>query len=162
MSEGPAAARSVLIIAGEVSGDMHAAALVREARAAAPDLHSWGIGGDEMAAAGVEIVHHVRDMAVLGLGEVLRRYPFFRRVFRDLVEQANARRPDAVLSLLNAVNQNLNSSWDAPTEAQLIYLQQAEDRLRDMIDRLNDFVDEDVAEFGLRLRRLGISLLLQG
>ncbi len=93
MSDAP----SILIIAGEVSGDMHAAALVRAIRARAPKTRFYGIGGDAMAAEGVELHQHVRDMAVMGLTEVLARLPFFRRVFRQTLDLARTRRPDAVL-----------------------------------------------------------------
>ena len=89
--------RSVLVIAGEISGDQRAAELIRAAQAHAPDLHFWGIGGDELRAAGMEILYDTHAMAVMGLGEVLRRYGFFRRVFADLVARARERRPDAVL-----------------------------------------------------------------
>ena len=93
--------RSILVVAGEVSGDMHAARLIRRLRERMDggdgDLRVWGIGGDGMAAAGVELRYHVRDMAVLGLSEVLRRYFWFRRVFRDMVRRMEADRPDAVL-----------------------------------------------------------------
>lgn len=93
--------RSILIIAGEVSGDMHAANMIRRVRADAAasggEIRFWGIGGDEMAAEGVELLYHVRDMAVLGLSEVLRRYFFFRRVFHHMLEQMDADPPDALL-----------------------------------------------------------------
>ena len=76
---------------------MHAAHVVREARKRSPDLRVSGIGGDELGAAGVEILHHVRDMAVMGLAEVIRRYGYFKRVFDEMVRVAESRRPDAVL-----------------------------------------------------------------
>jgi len=89
--------RSVLVIAGEISGDQRAAELVRAIQARQPGVRFWGIGGDDLRAAGMEIVYDTHAMAVMGVGEVLRRYGFFRRVFADLVTQARARRPDAVL-----------------------------------------------------------------
>jgi lipid-A-disaccharide synthase len=91
------AGKSVLLIAGEVSGDMHAAGLVRAVKKRNPDVHFFGIGGDELRAAGMEIVVDARDMAVLGLTEVIRRYGFFKRVFADMIELARVRKPDAVL-----------------------------------------------------------------
>ena len=89
--------RSVLVVAGEISGDMHAAQVVRALRSRDPELSFFGVGGDELRAAGMEIIHDVREMAVMGLAEVLRRYGFFRRVFREMVELARTRRPDAVI-----------------------------------------------------------------
>jgi lipid-A-disaccharide synthase len=89
--------KSVLLIAGEVSGDMHAAGLVRAVRKKNPDIHFFGIGGDELRAAGMEIVVDSREMAVMGLVEVIKRYGFFKKVFADMVELARTRKPDAVL-----------------------------------------------------------------
>ena len=89
--------RRVLIIAGEISGDMHAAKLVREIKAIDPTVSFYGIGGDLLEAEGVEVRYHVRDMAVLGLSEVLRRYGFFRRVFNELVAAVKKDPPDMVL-----------------------------------------------------------------
>lgn len=90
-------ALTILVVAGEVSGDMHAAQVVKALQARRPGIHFFGIGGDRLRAAGMEILVDARDMAVLGFWEVLKRYGFFRRVFGDLVREAERRRPDAVL-----------------------------------------------------------------
>jgi len=89
--------KSVLLIAGEVSGDMHAAGLVRAVIKRNPDVEFFGIGGDELRAVGMQIVVDARDMAVMGLAEVIKRYGFFKRVFSDMIELARARKPDAVV-----------------------------------------------------------------
>ena len=89
--------KSVLLIAGEVSGDMHAAGLVRAVRKKNPDVHFFGIGGDELRAAGMEIKVDARDMAVMGLAEVVRHYGFFNRVFASMLDLARTRKPDAVV-----------------------------------------------------------------
>ncbi|MDP2991463.1 MAG: lipid-A-disaccharide synthase, partial [Kiritimatiellota bacterium] len=88
---------SIMIIAGEISGDMHAAALVRAIRRRRPDIECFGIGGANLRAAGMEIHYDVHDMAVLGLTEVLLRFRFFNRVFNAMLELARKRRPDAIL-----------------------------------------------------------------
>lgn len=87
----------VLIIAGEISGDMHAAKMVRDIKARDPDVSFYGVGGDLLEAEGMEVQYHVRDMAVMGLSEVLKRYGFFRRVFAELIEGVDEDPPDAVL-----------------------------------------------------------------
>jgi len=87
----------LLFVAGEVSGDMHAALLLRALRKLDPTVRGYGIGGDELEAAGAELHYHVRDMAVMGFAEVIRRLPFFRRALGRMVELARERRPDAVI-----------------------------------------------------------------
>ena len=89
--------RSVLVIAGEVSGDTLASGLVRAVQARGEEVRFFGIGGEGLRAAGVEIIHDAREMAVLGLAEVIRRYGFFRRVFNEMLALARERKPDAVL-----------------------------------------------------------------
>jgi lipid-A-disaccharide synthase len=89
--------RELLVIAGEVSGDMHAARLIRALRRRDPSLRCYGIGGPRLRAEGVETLHDIRDMAVMGFTEVVRRLAFFRRVLFEMVEVARTRRPDAAI-----------------------------------------------------------------
>ena len=88
---------AIMVIAGEISGDMHAAALVRELRRLRPGLEVFGVGGDSLRAAGMEILVDAREMAVLGLSDVLLKYGFFRRTFQAMLAAAQERRPAAVL-----------------------------------------------------------------
>jgi lipid-A-disaccharide synthase len=87
----------LMIVAGEVSGDMHAARLIAALRQCCPDLSISGIAGDACAAEGVHVYYHVKDMAVMGLTEVLRRYGFFRRVLNEMRAWARKERPTAAL-----------------------------------------------------------------
>lgn len=89
--------KSLLVIAGEVSGDMHAAAVVRALQNDHADVKVYGIGGDHLRQTGMEILVDAREMAVLGFWEVLKRYRFLRGVFNRMVAVARERRPDAVL-----------------------------------------------------------------
>ncbi len=88
---------SLLVVAGEISGDMHLARLVAALRRRQPSLSFWGIGGDECSAAGVETLYGPKDMAVMGVVEVLKRYGFFKRVFEELVARAERERPAAAI-----------------------------------------------------------------
>ena len=65
----------VVIIAGEASGDRLGAGLIRAARARNPDLEFEGVAGEEMRAAGCRPWFDCRDLAVMGLFEVLRHLP---------------------------------------------------------------------------------------
>lgn len=86
-----------MIIAGEISGDMHAAGLVEAIKERCPGAVFFGTGGDKMRSAGVEIFYDVKDMAVMGFTEVIRRFGFFHRVFNEMLAIARERRPDAVV-----------------------------------------------------------------
>jgi lipid-A-disaccharide synthase len=91
------AMKRIMIIAGEISGDMHGARLVSAIKGLMPDATFFGIGGDQMRAAGVEILHDVKDMAVMGFAEVVGRLAFFRRVFNEMLVMARDIKPDAVI-----------------------------------------------------------------
>ena len=76
--------REVLIVAGEASGDLHAAGLARELRATRPELALVGIGGQQMEDAGVELVERAEKLAVMGFLEVLRHVPRHYQLLRTL------------------------------------------------------------------------------
>ena len=105
---------SIMLIAGEASGDLLGAELVSALReevalaAAQPTAdvqplraslapRFFGAGGPRMAEAGVEIAVDMTAHAVIGLGDVLRKYSFFRRVKDQLLDLAIERQPDAVV-----------------------------------------------------------------
>jgi len=106
--------KSYMVIAGEASGDMLAAELVRalreeyaEAKAIPTTdyqpLHTgleprfFGAGGPRMAAAGVDLAFDMTEHSVIGLFEVLQHYFKFRRLFRHLYQLALTRQPDAII-----------------------------------------------------------------
>ncbi len=95
--EEPGLKKSILIVAGEVSGDLHAADVVRAFKARSPETVFWGIGGDQLQAEGVELLQHTDRMGVMGIVEVLKQYRFFKGVFRQLLAEVDQRRPDAAL-----------------------------------------------------------------
>ena len=86
-----------MFIAGEASGDAHAAEVIKCLRAQAPELKIFGAGGPKMKAAGMELLLDLTEHAVVGLVEVLKNYGKFRRIFWDLVREAEKRKPDAVV-----------------------------------------------------------------
>jgi len=85
------------IVAGEASGDLHASEVVRELKKLTPSLEMFGIGGDLLAREGMTLLHHANELGIIGLFNVLRHLPMFRRVFRETVERIAQERPDAVL-----------------------------------------------------------------
>jgi len=89
--------KQVLIVAGEASGDHHAARLVEELHQRDPDVHFAGIGGERMRRAGVEILVDSADMAVVGLVEVLANYRFLKGVLDRMRRELRERRPDMLI-----------------------------------------------------------------
>lgn len=91
---------NILVVAGEVSGDMHAAALIEALRVQSPrPVTCFGVGGDLMREAGVELLFHTDQTAVMGLWEVLKQLNFFRGMMRALEQAMDERKPDMVLTV---------------------------------------------------------------
>lgn len=89
----------IMIVAGEPSGDAHAASLAAALRAAAPhtEFEFFGATGRLMRAEGVETVIDSEELAIMGIVEVGRVLPRFIRAFRALKKAALERKPDAVI-----------------------------------------------------------------
>ena len=81
--------KKILIVAGEASGDRLAAHALRSAQEVALErgsaLDIYGIGGKECAALGAKLYYTDKDVSVIGFAEVVKRYLFFRKVFRTMV-----------------------------------------------------------------------------
>ncbi len=86
----------LLVIAGEHSGDEHAARLVTALRATRPDLRVCALGGNHLAAAGAQLLHDLTASSVVGLVEVLKNYSFFKALFDATADWIAAHRPRAV------------------------------------------------------------------
>ncbi|MDX2286041.1 MAG: lipid-A-disaccharide synthase [Bacteroidia bacterium] len=84
-------------IAGEDSGDLHTAGLIGALRERHPALALRGVGGDRMAAAGVELLAHVRDINFMGFWEVVKHLGTIRRLFRQTEADIRAWKPDAAV-----------------------------------------------------------------
>jgi len=85
------------IVAGEASGDLHASEVVRELKHLDPTLQTFGIGGDLLAREGMRILHHAREMGIVGLFNVVRHLGMFRRILNELTETIAREKPDAVM-----------------------------------------------------------------
>jgi lipid-A-disaccharide synthase len=84
--------KSILVIAGEASGDLHGASLIRELKKLDCSLKIFGIGGDKMKAEGMELIYHIDKMAFLGFVEVIKHLPFIKKVQRDLIAEVKKRK----------------------------------------------------------------------
>ena len=89
----------VYLVAGELSGDILGAGLMRELKARHPDVEFRGIGGPRMQAEGMESRFPLETLAVMGLVEVLKHLPELIRVRRTLKAEALAWQPDIMLGI---------------------------------------------------------------
>jgi lipid-A-disaccharide synthase len=89
--------KRIMIIAGEASGDLHGASLVRESLSLDPSLEFFGIGGSLMRAEGVETLVDAREMAVVGLVEVIAHFPTIFRAFRKMEKILKQNPPDLLI-----------------------------------------------------------------
>lgn len=87
----------LLVVAGEISGDRMAARVLKQLRQQNPELQSFGLGGDALAAQGLELCHHLREVAAMGFIEVVVRAGKIFRLARGLLRLAVQRRPQAAL-----------------------------------------------------------------
>lgn len=85
------------LIAGEASGDRHAAALIKQIQQRDPEAHFSGLGGDLMAAAGCHLYQDYRKMAFMGFAAVLRHMGQVRANFRIAREALLNEQPDALI-----------------------------------------------------------------
>jgi lipid-A-disaccharide synthase len=89
---------TIYFVAGEVSADNHGAALMRSLHELDPGLKFIGRGGPQMQKiAGKQFKNWIGDAAVLGLWEVLRKYGYFRKEFRETLAEILESKPDAVV-----------------------------------------------------------------
>jgi lipid-A-disaccharide synthase len=83
----------VLIVAGEVSGDIHAGNLLAELKALRPEVEAFGVGGERLAGAGLDLLVDCKELAHMGLLEVVHEIPRLRRIMTNLVKETARRRP---------------------------------------------------------------------
>ncbi len=89
--------KKVLIIAGESSGDLHAAELIKATLIKNSDLYFLGIGGDKMRAAGANIIMDNKELAVVGIFEVLTHFKVIKTAFKMIKSILNNSPPDLLI-----------------------------------------------------------------
>jgi lipid-A-disaccharide synthase len=89
----------IMIVAGEASGDKHGGALARSLLELFPQtrFEMFGSGGDEMRRAGVETLVDAREVAIIGVPEIIRALGKLFRAYRALVAAARNRKPDVIV-----------------------------------------------------------------
>ena len=83
-----------MVVAGEMSGDMHAAGVIRQLKIENPKLNIFGMGGPQMAKAGMEVREDLTRQALIGFGEVLKHYPWIKKRFDQCVQWLEKEKPN--------------------------------------------------------------------
>jgi lipid-A-disaccharide synthase len=89
--------RSVMIIAGEASGEQYGARVISALKQLEPGLEFFGVGGDRMRAEGMELLFHTSQSSIMGFVEVVQHFPLIRKMFAVCERELAARRPGALL-----------------------------------------------------------------
>ena len=89
----------IVLVAGELSGDALGAGLIRQLKAAIPDLECFGIGGPKMIAEGLESWHALESLSVMGITAVLARLPKLMGIRRDIVLRSRKIRADLFIGI---------------------------------------------------------------
>ncbi|HET6176737.1 MAG TPA: lipid-A-disaccharide synthase [Candidatus Sulfotelmatobacter sp.] len=87
----------ILISAGEASGEMYGAQLMDALLRRDPSLTFFGVGGDRMRAAGCDTVVDTKDLAVVGITEILSHLPKILGLYNHLIREADRRKPDLAI-----------------------------------------------------------------
>jgi lipid-A-disaccharide synthase len=87
----------ILISAGEASGEMYGAGLIEALKRHDPSLEFFGVGGQRMRDGGCDTVVDAKDLAVVGITEILSQLPKIYRLFLKLIAEADRRLPDLAI-----------------------------------------------------------------
>ena len=86
-----------MIVAGEASGDIYGAHLVKAIKELDPSIEFFGLGGPKMKQIGVRILHHLSAVAVVGLTEIIPKSRYIFRVARELKQSLSANPPNLLI-----------------------------------------------------------------
>ncbi len=112
--------RKFFLVACEASGDLHGAHLISEIQKLSPGAEFCGVGGAKMQATGMQIFHDMTKISALGLGDVLRNYFKYLKIFNETLKNIRAEKPDAVI-LIDSPAFNLRLAKKLPTAAPVLY-----------------------------------------
>jgi lipid-A-disaccharide synthase len=96
----------LLMVAGEVSGDLHGARLLSQLQKLHPDLECFGLGGGQLRQAGMRLVGESSEISVVGLTEALRVLKRARELFNALLAEVDRVKPAAAI-LIDSPDFNL-------------------------------------------------------
>ena len=89
--------KKILFIAGEPSGDQHAAPLISAIKKRMPELDAFGVGGPQMEKAGLRLIHNITELSVIGIIEPIKNLPRLFKIRNDLLRHVEIEKPDAIV-----------------------------------------------------------------
>lgn len=89
----------IAVVAGEASGDQLGASLLRAIAARGVVVEAFGVGGDVLVAEGLTTLFPQADIAVMGIGPVIRKLPLLLRRIRETADAIIARKPDILVTI---------------------------------------------------------------
>lgn len=84
---------SILIVAGENSGEKYGADVVREFKKKQPSFSFFGVGGKKMQEEAVELIFPVEELSAIGIFEVISQIPHIKKISKRLEKEIDARKP---------------------------------------------------------------------
>ena len=103
---------SILIVAGEASGDLHGSNLIKALKEIDPALKFYGIGGEKMKGVGFSAIEDSKNLAVVGISEVILKLGGLYAAFNKLKKALDENRPDIVV-LIDFPDFNLHVAKEA-------------------------------------------------
>jgi lipid-A-disaccharide synthase len=89
--------KKVLLVAGEVSGDLHGSCLVEAVHRMDPDIQFLGVGGEGLKRAGMKLLHHSQSLSVVGITEVFAKLGSIFKALRTLKKSLVREKPDLII-----------------------------------------------------------------
>lgn len=146
-----------MIIAGEASGDLHGASLIKELKIINPSIKIFGIGGDKMISAGMTAQVHIKQMAFLGFIEVLKHLPFISKVRKQLLNTVKDEEIGTIVLIdYPGFNLNIAKRFHELGKKVIYYISpQVWAWGKDRIDKIREVVDKMIVVFPFEEKMYG-------
>ncbi len=91
--------KKIAIVAGEASGDILGAGLIRSLKQAYPEAEFWGVGGEKMLVEGFQTLYPIDRLSVMGIFEPLKRLPELLKMRREITDLCLSKKPDIYIGI---------------------------------------------------------------
>jgi len=95
--ESPMGSKKIMLVAGEVSGDLHGAHLIEAIQKIDPEIQFFGVGGERLKEKGMRLLHSIHSLSIVGISEAFRKWKTILNIFRELKEAMEREAPNLLL-----------------------------------------------------------------